>query len=185
MLPWGHAAVGYLVYSGRTHLRNRLPFDGWAVIALGFGTQFPDLVDKPLAWSFAVLPSGRSLAHSAITLALVGAVVLTVARRKNRERVGWAFIGGYASHILADAIAPLSEGHFNDLRYVLYPVVSVPTPDTDYSFIEFFLNLTLTPLISLGLVLTGLALVQWYRDGLPGLAELLSVPKRVLGGDSR
>ena len=34
------------------------------MLALAIGTQLPDLIDKPLTYQFAVLPSGRSLGHS-------------------------------------------------------------------------------------------------------------------------
>lgn len=188
MLPWGHAAVGYLAYSGLAQLRGRLPLDGWAVVALGFGTQFPDLVDKPLAWSLAILPAGRSLAHSALSLTLVAAIALYVARRRGRERTAWAFLTGYASHLAADAIAPLSRGDVHGVSYVLYPLLPVPEPDRDYSFIEFFLSLQLTPLIGLGLVLSVLAVGQWYRDGQPGLVELGGAVVSILpevGADER
>jgi hypothetical protein len=183
MLPWGHAAVGYLLYSFVARLRDRFPLDGWAVVALGLGTQFPDLVDKPLAWSFAVLPTGRSLMHSALTMTLVGAVLLYVAHRRNRETVAWAFLAGYASHLVADAVAPLSRGDVHEIHYVVYPLLPLPEPEHDYSFIDFFLTLELTPLTTLGLVLTGVALVQWHRDGHPGLAVLRGVTGRLRGSD--
>ena len=64
MWPWGHLAVGYLVYSGLSRWRfGRLP-GSVATLAVALGTQLPDLVDKPLAWTVNVLASGRSLAHS-------------------------------------------------------------------------------------------------------------------------
>lgn len=175
MLPWGHAAVGYLVYSLAARYRGALPLDGWAVVALGFGTQFPDLVDKPLAWTWGLLVAGRSLGHSVLTLGLVSGVVLTVARRRGWETLARAFLLGYASHLVADAFAPVARGDYQALRYALYPVVPVATPEHDYGFLEFFLGLRLTPTVTLGLVLTALALLQWYRDGLPGLAELRSL----------
>lgn len=179
MLPWGHAAVGYLIYSLAARLENRHPPDGWAVVALGFGTQFPDLVDKPLAWSFGILVAGRSLAHSVLTLTAVAVVLLYVARRRGHETVARAFLVGYATHLATDAVDPLWYGNYDALRYLLYPLVAVPTPERDYGIVEFFLNLKLTPLVSVGLVLAGLALGQWVRDGLPGLAELRGA---VVGG---
>lgn len=58
MWPWGHAAIGYLLFSMDTRLRYGRRPGGPATILLFFGTQFPDLVDKPLAWTLPLLPSG-------------------------------------------------------------------------------------------------------------------------------
>src|SRR6056297_3615611 len=98
MWPWGHAVVGYLAYSGTTHVGWKRPPSHAATVALLFGTQFPDLVDKPLAWSLGVLPSGRSLAHSTLTAVLLVCVLYVVFAR--RRAVVGAFALGYASHLL-------------------------------------------------------------------------------------
>lgn len=172
MLPWGHAAVAYLLYWLVLWRRDRLPPEGWAVLSLGFGTQFPDLVDKPLAWSFSVLPAGRSLAHSTVTLAVVAVAVLAVANRHRVVGPAVAFLVGYASHIVADAVAPVSRGEYHALAYLIYPLVPLPTPEHDFGLLTFFFRLEPTPMLTLGLVLTAVALWRWYRDGTPGLAEL-------------
>jgi len=64
MWPWGHLAVGYLLWSVLVRDRRFRPPTGAETLLLAVGTQFPDAVDKPLAWSLGVLPNGRSLAHS-------------------------------------------------------------------------------------------------------------------------
>lgn len=184
MLPWGHAAVGYLLYSLALGYGDRQPPDGWAVLALGFGTQFPDLVDKPLAWTFAVLPAGRSLAHSTLTLGVVGLVVLSVAHRRGAVVPAVAFLTGYASHLVTDAVAPVVYGDLGALNFLLYPLVPVRTPEHDYDLLIFFLTLELTPLLSLGAALTGVALWQWHRDGTPGFAELVWTVDRLSRGTS-
>lgn len=57
MWPWGHVGAGYLVYTLlRRHTGERPA--GAAVLALAVGTQFPDLVDKPLGWTVGLLPGG-------------------------------------------------------------------------------------------------------------------------------
>ena len=52
VLPWGHLAIGYLCLSLAIRARWRVPPQGPAVIAVAIGTQLPDLIDKPLAWTF-------------------------------------------------------------------------------------------------------------------------------------
>ena len=57
MWPWGHLVFGYLLYL-LVRPRAWRNGDRFAVIVLMIGTQVPDIVDKPLAWWFGVLPSG-------------------------------------------------------------------------------------------------------------------------------
>ena len=97
MLPWGHAALGYLFYTAYARLRYRHPPVGLSVYALGLGTQFPDLIDKPLAWHFAVLPSGRSLAHSLFTLGVVVGVLWYAFDTPEWRRLTAAFGVGWVS----------------------------------------------------------------------------------------
>ena len=48
MWPWEHLAIGYLAYSLLGRLAWRRPPTVGTAITVAFGTQFPDLVDKPL-----------------------------------------------------------------------------------------------------------------------------------------
>ena len=63
MWPWDHLAFGYVWYTLASRGWDGRPPSNAAAIALAVGTQFPDLVDKPLAWWLDVLPAGRSLGH--------------------------------------------------------------------------------------------------------------------------
>ena len=74
MWPWEHAAVAYLCWAALD--RRAARSEGAAVVAVLVGSQFPDLIDKPLSWVFQVLPTGQSLAHSLLfALPLIGLVV--------------------------------------------------------------------------------------------------------------
>ncbi|MFB6105936.1 MAG: metal-dependent hydrolase [Halobacteriaceae archaeon] len=126
MWPWGHAAFGYATYLlGRPGAWRRT--DRSTVVVLLVGTQFPDLVDKPLAWVVAVLPSGRSLAHSALTMVALVALIWWVARRVDRAAWGPAFAVGYATHLVGDAVSPLVSGEYAELSYLGWPLL--PAPD--------------------------------------------------------
>jgi len=103
MLPWGHAAVGYLCYSFIVRVRDRRAPTGPAVLTLAVGTQLPDLIDKPLAWSLGILPSGRSLGHSLLFAVLLTIVVWVVAQRYDRQREVSALMVGHLLHVLADS----------------------------------------------------------------------------------
>ncbi|EMA36759.1 metal-dependent hydrolase [Halococcus hamelinensis] len=172
MWPWGHLAVGYLVYTGLARRRTDRPPTGEAALAAVFGTQFPDLVDKPLAWSFGVLPSGRSLAHSSLTALVVCGLVWLVARRRDRSRLAVAFAVGYATHLATDAIAPLLAGDLRDLAYLGWPLLPLPTPEPGIGFLERFATMELTAYAWFQFALVVLALAVWVRDGRPGLGTL-------------
>lgn len=173
MLPWSHAALGYLLYSGWCRARFWSPPPGMGVLALGLGTQFPDLIDKPFAWSFALLPSGRSVTHSLLLVAVVGAAVILVGRRRGWTTPATAFVAGWFAHLLGD-----SYGYFLGLddcaAFLLYPLTPLCGYEEDHTFVEFFLSLELTTRLVFGLSLTALGLVVWWFDGRPGLAELRS-----------
>lgn len=175
MWPWGHLAVGYLVYSLWLGREGRSP-DAIAVLLLGLGTQLPDLVDKPLAWELGVLEAGRSLGHSV----LIGVVVLGVLYRVAGPRIGrdrvTAFGVGYLSHAVADLPASdLVAGEFATSAYLVWPLRSVPPEEIDRSIIEYLLAFQPGPFDYLQGVLVLLAVVRWYQDGRPGLGALRSL----------
>jgi hypothetical protein len=140
MWPWGHLGFGYLVVLPYL-LASGSHDDDLAVVALAAGTQFPDMVDKPLAWTFSVLPYGRSLAHSLLTLAVVALVlrrlsIPTVVRR--------AFLLGWATHTLSDGLFSLLEGDLSGMAFAVWPLLPLPAPETGQSFLAHFRNLSLT-----------------------------------------
>ncbi|MFC6733691.1 metal-dependent hydrolase [Haladaptatus sp. DYSN1] len=175
MWPWAHFALGYIFYSGWSHARwRRAPTDGATLVAM-FGSQFPDLVDKPLAWTFHVLPTGRSLAHSALTAtALVGLCLLVAALwYPHHLRYVVAFAIGYASHLLGDAFVPWYLGDTYYLGFLLWPVVpAIEYLEPEPGFLAHLLNLELDAIVGAELLLTGFVVLVWLLDGLPGLALL-------------
>lgn len=172
MWPWGHLAVGYLIYTALSRWRFDEPPSGAATLAVAFGTQFPDLVDKPLAWTFQILPSGRSLAHSLFTVAIVCVLVHMYARRHGRARLAVAFAVGYITHPFADALSPLLAGEYAYVRYLGWPLLDQPVYDTSRGFVAHFAEVEPTPLMLVGAFLAAFALFVWVRDGRPGLAQL-------------
>ncbi|OYR56612.1 metal-dependent hydrolase [Halorubrum halodurans] len=171
MLPWGHAAFGYLIYSVYSRWKIGHPPIGLAVFALGLGTLFPDLIDKPLTWTIPLLPYGRSLSHSLITFALIVLVLWTLIRHPDQRTLVGAFTIGYFSHLVADSIHPAFTQEYAGLGYWLWPLTSVPESEPR-SFIEFFLTLEATPMVVFGGVLTVVGLVVWVYDGMPGIKDL-------------
>ena len=171
MYPWGHLALGYLFYSVASRVTRGTSPDGRTVVSLALGTQFPDLVDKPLAWTFGVLPSGRTLAHSVFTTAVVIGVVLYLTRQRH-SAAGSAFSFGYASHLLGDVIEPLLAGTYSGMEFLFWPLLGPVAPDLRPSFVEHFLSLEFPALLLEEFHLVVLLLLVWLVDGMPVVADL-------------
>lgn len=181
MWPWEHAAIGYLCYSLAVRAWGRSAPSEWAAVAVVVGTQFPDLVDKPLAWSVAVLPSGHALAHSLpVTLPLCGLAILA-ARRIGVADAGVAFAVGYLAHLLGDVIYPALIGGEFAIAFLPTPllltepvVVGLPgVIATVATLWREFLVVLSTPRGCLYLVsevvLLGWTVGWWAADDWPGL----------------
>ena len=175
MLPWGHLAVGYLVYSLGYRLRTGVPPEGLAVISLAVGTQFPDLIDKPLAWTFRILPSGRSLGHSLLFAVALGAVVWELGRRYDHRPAAGAFLVGHLSHIVADVLPAVRATQWWQVGALLWPIVpAYQYPrELDRGILAFLLGLDLAALPLIGVVGSVFALGLWVFDGLPGVRAVL------------
>jgi hypothetical protein len=137
-------------------------------VLLAIGTQFPDLIDKPLAWSIGVLPTGRTLGHSL----LVAVPISIAASRLLPTGQGAAFTIGYGSHLAADALWPVVEGQVGFLAFLLWPVLPSPTYEVAPSFGAHLTAFTWTSQSATEIVVCILAGVHWLSVGRPGLAAV-------------
>ncbi|PSP62987.1 metal-dependent hydrolase [Halobacteriales archaeon QH_8_64_26] len=169
MWPWGHLAVGYVLYSLFVRAYRGRPPDGLPALLVALGTQFPDLVDKPLAWTVGLLASGRSLAHSLLTATIVIGLLGWYARRQGRSDLAFAFAVGYLSHLFGDAIGPVIAGEYVYLSFLGWPLLPPPPYESEGGLLAHFGNFALTPTSTVGLALGVAFLALWYRDGTPGL----------------
>jgi hypothetical protein len=170
VLPWGHAAAGYLVYTARCRARTGTVPEGAAVLALAVGTQFADLLDKPFAWYLSVLPSGRSLGHSVFTAIVLLAVVHRVATHYHRAELSIAFAVGHVLHLAGDTVYPIVQGEPGRLRFLLWPALSQGTgTGGDHTIIETLIELTLSVGGAIELLLFVAATGLWLSHRAPGL----------------
>ena len=135
MWPWQHAAIGYLIFSMITLAQRREPPDGNELLVLLIATQLPDLIDKPLAWSFHLLPSGRSLGHSLLTATLCLAGVTIIARYYDCSRLVAPLAIGYLTHLITDLPLAVLRGEFEQATFILWPLLPAPTYDTEESIV--------------------------------------------------
>lgn len=149
MDPITHGAVAYILYvlyAGTQRVISRpvsthcLPAR-WALIPLAVGSQFPDLVDKPLAY-WGVLVYGRSLAHSVFSLVIVGGLLAWAIHAAPMNRFSWlptqlravmpaAFMIGYVGHLLGDAYSGVITSELLSARFLVYPLVELPPSPAD------------------------------------------------------
>lgn len=172
MWPWGHIAVGYLLYSLGLRSQGRRP-EAAEVVLVAFGTLLPDLVDKPLTWQFGVLSSGRSMAHSLFVAGMVLAVLYVVLAPRIGASQILAFGVGWLSHPLADfPFERALAGEYEYLTYFVWPLLPPPQYEADQSFLAHVAAYELGPFEVFQFALFGLAAYVWYLDGRPGWAAL-------------
>lgn len=172
MWPWGHLALGYVLYSLGTRAGTRRGPDAWNVLALALGTQGPDLVDKPLAWWVSVLPGGRTLGHSLLFAGPLLVVLAVLAWRVGGlDRVA-AFAVGWVSHLAGDAVEPFLVGSYGELAFLLWPAMPTVVYDVEPSVLWHLSQISLDSVVLAELALVAVVVALWVVDGLPGLRGL-------------
>lgn len=182
MWPWEHLAVGYLLYSALARLGGRRPGCDEALL-LAVGTQFPDLVDKPLGWVLGVLPGGLTVAHSLLFALPFTTLVLVATRGTSLQRGGLAFAVGYASHLPADALYNWLVGGRASVSFLLWPLL--PATPSDYpsladllqgllaKYVTFLVGPTGRLYLAFEAALLVAAAAAWWSDGRPGVGVVV------------
>lgn len=164
MWPWTHLVFGYVLY----YLFRRLngatePADRMALIWLIIGTQFPDLIDKPFAWTIAILPNGRSLAHSVFTATIVTGFLIAYTKRRGYPSRGYGFGVGYVSHLIGDGVGPLLNENLDGLAYLLWPVLPPIDYETPPTFAAHFAMVEFSPLLGIKLAVAAVVFIAVAR----------------------
>jgi len=183
MWPWTHALFGYACYSlaVRTGFRRR-PTDAPALLAV-FAAVLPDLVDKPLAWTFGVVGSGYGPAHSLLVGVPAAAAFGAWLWQRGRHEAGLGFLVGYASHLVGDLLFQLWDEGELVFSVVLWPL-GPASPDSSGNLLEhvvFFLFRyagqiragEATTYLLATIALAGGVVVLWLVDGAPGVRWLI------------
>jgi hypothetical protein len=180
MWPWGHLGVAYLLYTSVIRLQYKHPPRDGPLFALVFGSQFPDLVDKPLGWTVGVLPGGRTLAHSLLFATVVVTVAFIVASRYQHRELATAFSIGYLSHLLTDLPPSVLRGNLSEASFLFWPLLDQPDYPGAESIIERFLRYSMGAFewVQLGLFLT--TVLVWFIDSQPGVSLVRGHLTRVI-----
>ena len=176
--------MGYLGYSLYTHVRGRGPPRSAAVVALAVGTQFPDLVDKPLSWMLGILPSGHSMAHSLLVAVPLALLAVQLGSAIGRKKAGAAFAFGYLSHLPGDVVYPAMIGGKANVGFLFWPLVPAPESEASVGFVEMVRTLfgqylteiltgQLSAYIALEICLLLSVFLLWLYDGLPPFRALV------------
>lgn len=175
MYPLGHLAAGYVTYSLAVRCLARRSLGDGEVALLLFGTQFPDIIDKPLAWWFNVLPGGRTFAHSIYVTVVVLVVVGYLTKRRHQTALGWAFGFGYVSHLVGDSIYALEvfeSANPHPVAFLAWPLTNPIVYVVNWRLEPYLQATALTPTfgweVVFGIAVCGL----WVIDGRPGWSLL-------------
>jgi hypothetical protein len=85
---------------------------------------------------------------------------------------GVAFGIGYLSHVLVDGLHATVEGEFENLTYLVWPVLPLPESEIGKSFLAHILALEFDAWFAFELSLVALAFGLWNVHGRPGLDVL-------------
>ena len=181
MWPWDHVALAYLSYALYARATGRRPSDATA-LAVVIAAVAPDMIDKPLSWWVGVLPSGRSLGHSAFTAVVVVAAAGVVQRRVGPAGLTPAVAFGYVSHLLGDVAYPLIVKRELRTGFLSWPLVASDSEAVESAFGHLgdlaaaFAAYLSTPAgiayLLADLTLLSAALAVWLADGAPGVHML-------------
>lgn len=72
------------------------------IFVVFIGSQFPDLVDKPLAHTVVIIPSGRVFMHSLPFAIPISILVLWYGIATDRPELSDGFVFAYLIHIFSD-----------------------------------------------------------------------------------
>jgi len=182
MWPWEHLAFAYVLYSLTKNVGFRASPSGRETILVAIGSQFPDLVDKPLGWTFGFAETGYSIGHSIFVAPVVCLVAYAVAARRETRALAGAFSLAYLSHPIADLLSQLLRDGVVDGRIMLWPIASPPGTDHGGFLDHLLLYLAryIYQLLTGGLTIEivgqlflGLAVVAlWLSDGAPPTADV-------------
>lgn len=160
MLPHGHLLVALLPVCAYVLVRDRalpsLPLVG----IVFFGSQFPDLIDKPLFHESAIPLGGRIGTHSLPVAIPIGLAVLWYAVYTDRPRAGLVFVFAYGSHIIGDFRRSLFDPNRPFPPELLWPLAN-PGPKSlrppwggpESLFVHLWTVFSITILLLAGLLL--------------------------------
>ncbi|PCR89636.1 metal-dependent hydrolase [Natrinema ejinorense] len=182
MWPWEHFAFAYVLYSLTTNVIFRTSPSARETVAVAVGSQLPDLIDKPLAWTVGITDVGYSIGHSMFVAPFVCLAVYAMAVRRGERALSGAFALAYVSHPLADLFSQLLRGRVVDPRIVLWPIASPPATShggfLDH-FARYFVRYVhqlltggLTVQIAFQFLLGLAVLALWLFDGAPIVGDV-------------
>ncbi|WP_148414087.1 metal-dependent hydrolase [Haloferax sp. KTX1] len=178
MWPWEHLVFGYVLFSLVNRAAWDPPISDEAGVAVALMTQVPDLVDKPLSWSFGVVTTGYGPAHSVLVGAPLVALLAGALWTRNRAKLAVAAVVGYGSHLVGDLLALRANGP--NAGRLLWPLAPREPYSNDLGFVQRFseyfqtflyqaMRPENTELVVGYVAVFGAVVLLWVLDGTPGV----------------
>jgi len=144
MMPWGHFAVAFLPYLAYRLVGHRDLPSRRATCSCSW--PVPDLIDKPLAWSLHLLPSGRLAGSLAVDRRPARRPVSVLAARRGRAELGPLFGFGYLTHVVGDVYRALlytapDQWAGTYVASLVWPLAPIPASETT-AFLYYFLRVS-------------------------------------------
>lgn len=167
MNPVEHLLVAAIPVVTYVLIRDRAAPTRKLLYVVFVGSLFPDLIDKPLAYQWFLIPTGRAFAHSPLVAVPVSLGILLIGRRTDHVREGFVFVFAYVTHIVADFWFLWDYPASNHLQYLLWPLVPAPpTPRLPAWAGPNSIYVTLWTAFSITvLIFTGYLLIRERRAG--------------------
>lgn len=202
MLPHAHLALGYLTVSAYTNGALRRAPGQRELGAILIGSQFADLIDKPLVLLGEPFVSGRTVAHSMLVV-LPAFLCLLFASRSDAgtQSTVVAFGLSWAVQPFADASLFVLQGtvarDLIETSFLVWPVIlpadGIINAISNSAYVEQVIRKkptwtarTLPKSEDLRfwiriseLSVAVVAGIKWYRDGVPGLERIRSILESV------
>lgn len=202
MLPHAHLALGYLTVSAYTNGALRRAPGQRELGAILIGSQFADLIDKPLVLLGEPFVSGRTVAHSMLVVLPAFLCLLFVSRTDAGTRsTVVAFSLSWAVQPFADASLFLLQGtvvrDLVEISFLVWPATlpadGIISSISNIAYVEQVIRKkpawtahTLPKsedlrfwIRILELSLAVVAGFKWYHDGAPGVERIRSILESV------
>ncbi|WP_434530811.1 metal-dependent hydrolase [Haloarcula sp. NS06] len=198
MLPHAHLAFAYIAFSSYAHSAFRRAPGQREALAILVGSQFSDIIDKPLIFLGEPFVSGRTVAHSVLVVFPAIFILTLICRQYIQDgKIAFAFGLSWILQPFVDASIFIIHGtvarDFIEISFLVWPF-TIPADNivqmlSNINYVETAIqqkpvwmaqrvpkkqNLR-NWIRTFEILITIIFAIFWYHDGAPGIDLLKSV----------